>query len=55
MQTINFKGYKITIFESYLGKDVFINDAKGNQIYAAKMHKFDSVIDRAKMIIKRAN
>jgi hypothetical protein len=37
MQIIKINGFKITIFNSYNGTQVFINDKSGVQIYAHKV------------------
>jgi hypothetical protein len=37
MQTIKINGFKVTIFNSYNGTQVFINDSKGVQIYGHKV------------------
>ncbi|MDQ3489741.1 MAG: hypothetical protein M3449_01570 [Acidobacteriota bacterium] len=37
MQTTTINGFKVTIFYSYNGTQVFINDKSGVQIYAHKV------------------
>lgn len=49
MQTTTINGYKVTIFNGYDGTQLFINDPKGNQIYAHKVS--GNPIERAKEVI----
>ena len=49
MQTTTINGYKITIFTGFNGTQLFINDARGVQIYAHKVS--DDPIQRAKEVI----
>jgi hypothetical protein len=49
MQTTNINGYKITIFKTYDGTQLFITDARGNQIYAHRVS--GNPIDRAREVI----
>lgn len=37
MKTFRYKKHTITVFEGYYGKQIFINNPKGKQIYA---HRF---------------
>ncbi|MDQ3321900.1 MAG: hypothetical protein M3525_05630 [Acidobacteriota bacterium] len=49
MQTTTIKGYTVTIFYSYNGKQLFINDKNGVQIYGHKVS--GNAIDRAREVI----
>lgn len=51
MKQFDYKGYKVTIFFSYLGTQVFINDAKGVQVYAHKVS--ENPVARAEEFINR--
>ncbi len=51
MQTTTINGFKVTIFYSYNGTQVFINDKAGVQIYGHKVS--GNPIDRAREVISR--
>jgi hypothetical protein len=51
MQTTTIKGYKVTIFNSYNGTQLFITDSEGTQIYAHKVS--GNPLERAKEVINR--
>ena len=51
MQTTTINGYKVTIFNTYDGTQLFIIDAKGNQIYAHRVS--GNPIQRAKEVISQ--
>ncbi len=49
MRKFTYKAHRVVIFEGYNGDSMFINDPKGNQIYA---HKFTGdAFERAKQVI----
>ena len=49
MKTFRYKKHKVTVFDSYNGKSIYINNPKGKQIYA---HKFTgSALERARLVI----
>lgn len=51
MRTFKFKGYKVTVFETYNGNSIYINNPKGEQVYA---HKFTgSAFEKAKAVINQ--
>lgn len=51
MKKFTYKGYKITVFESYNGNSMFIVDANGIEIWA---HKFmGDAFEQAKRIINQ--
>jgi hypothetical protein len=45
------KGYKITIFKSYNGTQLFINDSNGNQVYAHRV--MGCPVSRAREVINK--
>ncbi len=51
MQTATINGYKVQIFKSYNGTQLFIMDAEGNQIYAHKVS--GNPIERAQEVINQ--
>ncbi len=51
MQITTINGYKVTIFTTYNGTQLFINDSKGVQIYAHKVS--GNPIERAKELISQ--
>ena len=51
MQITNISGYKVTIFPSYNGVQLFITDKSGVQIYAHKVS--GCPVERAKEIIAK--
>lgn len=51
MKTFNYKGFKVTIFFSYNGTQLFINDKQGVQIYAHKVS--GNPVARAEEIINQ--
>jgi hypothetical protein len=51
MTTFRYRGYKVTVFEGYNGKSMFINNPRGEQIWA---HKFiGDAFEQAKRIINQ--
>ncbi len=49
MKNFTYKGYTVTVFESYNGRQIFINDADGVSVWA---HKFTGdALKQAKRII----
>lgn len=51
MESFELKGYKVTVFDGYLGKSIYIINPDGVQIYA---HKFTgSARERAEIVINR--
>jgi hypothetical protein len=51
MKTTTIKGYKVQIFKGYNGTQLFIIDAKGNQIYAHRVS--GNPIERAREVISQ--
>jgi hypothetical protein len=52
MQTLTINNYKVTVFETNNGDQVFIENSQGQQIYDARVHKGDA-IERAILVIGR--
>ena len=49
MKTFSYKNFKVTIFEGYNGKQMFINNSQGEQVWA---HKFiGNAFEQARRII----
>lgn len=53
MQTTYIKGYKVTVFIGFDGKEIFIDNASGEQVYAARINKNASAMQRAHQVIEK--
>lgn len=51
MKTFKYKGYKVTVFENYNGKQMFINSPDGEQVWAHRFNGDD--FEQAKGIISQ--
>jgi len=49
MKTFKYKNHKVAVFETYNGKQIFINNPAGVQIYAHRFH--GSALERAKQVV----